>query len=396
MSENYHHGVKTDETTDLSTLIRDIDTSTIGVVCIADDADATTFPLNTPVLITRVDSVIGKAGKKGTLYTTLKAISDQSSPKVIVIRVPDASTYVPADSEAAPTQEQLIMGGVSAEGRYEGMYALLSAPSRVGETPRVLAVPGLDSEAVAAQLGVIAEKLRAFAYISAYNCKTIAEAKAYRETFAQRELMVIWPSFIAYNKNSAGDETIPATAYAVGLRAKIDAEQGWHKTISNVVVNNVLGISADVYWSLQGTDTDADELNSNGITTLIKRGGFRFWGSRTCDAATYIFESYTRTAQIMADMIAEAHFEYMDKPLTPSLAKDIIDGINKKGSALVTAGRLLGFSCWYDKNDNATGDLRDGKLKIRYKYTPVPPLEQLGLVQEFTDEYFAVFDQLAA
>jgi len=396
MTDTYHHGVKTTETTDLSTLIRDIDTSTIGVICIADDADATTFPLNTPVLVTRVSSVLGKAGKKGTLHTTLKAISDQASPKVVVIRVPDASTYVPADGEAAPTQEQLIIGGVNSAGRYEGMFALLSAPASVGETPRVLAVPGLDSEAVAAQLGVIAENLRAFAYISAYNCNTIAEAKAYRETFAQRELMIIWPSFIAYNSASAKNETIPATAYAIGLRAKIDAEQGWHKTISNVVVNNVLGISADVYWSLQGTDTDADELNSNGITTLIKRGGFRFWGSRTCDAETYTFESYTRTAQIMADMIAEAHFSYIDKPLTPSLVKDIIDGINQKGSALVTSGRLLGFSCWYDKNDNATGDLRGGKLKIRYKYTPVPPLEQLGLVQEFTDEYFAVFDQLAA
>ncbi|MDF7662411.1 phage tail sheath subtilisin-like domain-containing protein [Erwiniaceae bacterium L1_54_6] len=396
MSDNYHHGVKTDETTDLSTLIRDIDTSTIGVVCIADDADAATFPLNTPVLLTRVKNFIGKAGKKGTLYTTLKAIDDQASPKVVVIRVQDATTYVPVAGENAPTQDQLVIGGVNAEGRYEGMFALLAAPASVGETPRVLAVPGLDSEAVAAQLGVIAEKLRAFAYISAYNCKTIAEAKTYRETFAQRELMVIWPSFIAYNKNSGSNETIPATAYAVGLRAKIDAEQGWHKTISNVVVNNVLGISADVYWSLQGTDTDADELNSNGITTLIKRGGFRFWGSRTCDATTYIFESYTRTAQIMADMIAEAHFEYIDLPLTPSLVKDIIDGINKKGSSLVTAGRLLGFSCWYDSSDNATGDLRDGKLRIRYKYTPVPPLEQLGLTQEFTDEYFAVFDQLAA
>lgn len=396
MSDTYHHGVRTKETTDLSTLIRDIDTSTIGVVCIADDADSATFPLNTPVLITRVNSVLGKAGKKGTLYTTLKAISDQASPKVIVIRVPDASTYVSADGENKPTQEQLIIGGVNAEGRYTGLFALLSAPASVGETPRVLAVPGLDSEAVAAQLGVIAEKLRAFAYVSAYGCKTIAEAKTYRETFAQRELMVIWPEFIAYSSATAKNETIPATAYAVGLRAKIDADQGWHKTLSNVVVNNVLGISADVYWSLQGTDTDADELNSKGITTLIKRDGFRFWGSRTCDAEVYTFESYTRTAQILADMIAEAHFSYIDKPLTPTLVKDIVDGINQKGSALVTAGRLLGFSCWYDKNDNGTSDLRDGKATIRYKYTPVPPLEQLGLIQEFTDEYFAVFDQLSA
>ncbi|HGK4577765.1 TPA: phage tail protein, partial [Yersinia enterocolitica] len=35
--------------------------------------------------------------------------------------------------------------------------------------------------------------------------------------------------------------------------------------------------------------------------------------------------------------------------------------------------------------------LKLGKLTIRYNYTPVPPLENLGLIQEFTDEYFASF-----
>ncbi|MXS91560.1 phage tail protein, partial [Serratia marcescens] len=71
----FHHGASVNETTELGTLIRDIDTSVIGVVCTADDADAATFPLDTPTLITRVNSVLGKAGKTGTLYNTLKAIS---------------------------------------------------------------------------------------------------------------------------------------------------------------------------------------------------------------------------------------------------------------------------------------------------------------------------------
>jgi len=57
MSDTYHHGVKATQTTDLSTLIRDIDTSTIGVVCIADDAEATAFPLNTPVLVILSDAI---------------------------------------------------------------------------------------------------------------------------------------------------------------------------------------------------------------------------------------------------------------------------------------------------------------------------------------------------
>ncbi|VDZ54844.1 Phage tail sheath protein [Serratia odorifera] len=158
MATNYHHGVTVKETTDLSTMITDIDSAVIGVVCIADDADKDAFPLDTPVLITRVATVLGKAGKTGTLFTTLKAISDQTSPQTIVIRVADASKIPPVEGKAAITQDQLVIGGTDDTGRFTGLYALLSAEMRVGVRPRVLAVPGLDTQPVAAQLGVIAEK----------------------------------------------------------------------------------------------------------------------------------------------------------------------------------------------------------------------------------------------
>uniref|UniRef100_UPI000A4A2A3D hypothetical protein n=1 Tax=Shigella flexneri TaxID=623 RepID=UPI000A4A2A3D len=42
----------------------------------------------------------------------------------------------------------------------------------------------------------------------------------------------------------------------------------------------------------------------------------------------------------------------------------------------------------YDVVDNSTTDLRQGRVRIRYKYTPVPPLEDMELYQTFTDEYF--------
>ncbi|ELI7917452.1 phage tail sheath protein [Yersinia enterocolitica] len=386
MATNYHHGVSSEETTDTSTIINDIDSAVIGVVCTADDADATTFPLNTPVLLTRVKNVLGKAGKTGTLRQTLKAISDQASPQTVVIRVAEGGT-----EEGEKSTEANVIGGVDENGLYTGLYALLVAEMRVGVKPRIIGAPGLDTLAVANQIAIFARELKAFAYISANGCKTIAEAKLYRKNFIQREVMVIYPDWLAYDSEAENNVVVPAPAYALGLRAKIDADIGWHKTLSNVAVDGVLGTSADIYFSLQGKDTDADELNSNHITTLIKQKGFRFWGSRTCEEEVFIFESYTRTAQILMDTIAEAHFYYIDKPLTPSLAKDVIDGINRKLSAYVTAGRLLGARCWYDMDSNTTDTLKLGKLTIRYNYTPVPPLENLGLIQEFTDEYFASF-----
>lgn len=391
----YHHGVEVKETTKLTTLIRDLNTSTIGVVCTGDDADESLFPLDTPVLITRINNVLGKAGKTGTLYKTLKAISDQCSPKVVVIRVADAANIKSDDGETK-TQDQLVIGGNGADGRYTGMYAWLTAKAKVDEQPRILIAPWLDTKPVALQMAIFAEKLKAFAYVSANGCVTISEAKEYRKDFSQREVMVIYPDWIGYNTEIAKNEIVASPAIAAGLRARIDDEQGWHKSLSNVPVNGVLGISADVYWSLQDKDTDSNDLNEKGITTLIKYQGYRFWGNRTCDEETYVFEVYTRTAQILSEMIAEAHFSYIDKQLTPSLIKDVIDGIQKKGDELVTQGRLLGFSCWYDPSANPTTQLRDGHAVIKYKYTPVPPLERLSLEQTFTDEYFAVFNQLGS
>ncbi|HGR4956335.1 TPA: phage tail sheath subtilisin-like domain-containing protein [Klebsiella aerogenes] len=383
MAEQRFHGARVRENTDLVTAINDIESSVIGIVAVADDADAETFPLNTPVLITRVNSVLGKAGTSGSLYKALKAISDQTSPKVVVVRVAEATT-----EEGAKTQAQLIIGGTEADGSYTGMYALLTAEQKVGYRPRVLAVPQYDTQEVTSSLCVIAQNLRAFVYAGCNGCQTMAKAIKYRETFAYRELMLIWPDFIAFNPLSGKNEVFPAPAYACGLRSLIDNNQGWHKSLSNVPVKNVLGISRDVFWALQAEDSDANELNNKEITTLIKRNGFRFWGNRTTDTKDYIFEVYTRTAQILADSVVEAQFEAIDEPLTPANAKDIVSGIGGKLSSLVTQGRLLGASCWFDIVDNPTPDLRQGKVRIRYKYTPVPPMEDLTLYQTFTDEYF--------
>ncbi|MCV5466302.1 phage tail sheath subtilisin-like domain-containing protein, partial [Escherichia coli] len=105
----------------------------------------------------------------------------------------------------------------------------------------------------------------------------------------------------------------------------------WHKSLSNVGVNGVTGISADVFWDLQDPATDAGLLNQNDVTTLVRKDGFRFWGNRTCsDDPLFLFENYTRTAQVLADTMAEAHMWAVDPPITATLIRDIVDGINAK------------------------------------------------------------------
>lgn len=381
---DYLHGVRVLELNDGTRPIRTIPTAVIGLVCTADDADATTFPLDTPILLTNVQAAVGKAGTKGTLRASLQAIADQTKPYTIVVRVKEGA------DEAATTSA--LIGTTTAEGKYTGMKALLAAKARVGMVPRILGVPGLDSLPVATALGAIAKDLRGFAYVSAWNCKTKEEVVAYRENFGGREMMVIWPEFLNWDTVTNKTVTASAVARALGLRAKIDQETGWHKTLSNVPVSGVTGISADVFWDLQNPATDANYLNSNEITTLINEGGFRFWGSRTCtDDPLFAFENYTRTAQILADTMAAAHMWAVDRPLHPSLVRDIIEGVNAKFREMVAQGYLIGGSCWYPDDANDKDTLKAGKLFLDYDYTPVPPLEDLTLRQRITDRYLMDF-----
>ncbi|OPL29919.1 hypothetical protein B5L72_13950, partial [Pseudomonas aeruginosa] len=60
-ADQYHHGVRVQEINDGTRPIRTIATAIIGLVATAEDADATAFPLDTPVLITNVHAPIGKA-----------------------------------------------------------------------------------------------------------------------------------------------------------------------------------------------------------------------------------------------------------------------------------------------------------------------------------------------
>lgn len=381
--DSYHHGVRVIEINEGTRPIRTVSTSVIGIVATATDADATIFPEDTAVLITDVQAAVSKAGVQGTLARTLQAIADQTNALTVVVRVPTKQT--PAEQKSA------VIGGV-VNGKYTGMKALLVAEAQLKVKPRILGAPGLDPAEVAQGLAGIAEKLRAFAYVSASGCQSKEEATAYRDTFGFRELMVIWPDFLGWNTTTNTTTTFEATARALGLRAKIDNEIGWHKTLSNVAVNGVTGISKDVFWQLQSSDTDAGYLNANEVTTLIQRDGFRFWGSRTTSAdPLFQFENYTRTAQILADTMAEGHMWAVDKPMHPSLARDVVEGINAKFRDLKSAGYIIDGQCWFDPAANLKETLKNGVLRLDYDYTPVPPLEDLTLRQRITDSYLADF-----
>jgi phage tail sheath protein FI len=380
----FFHGIKVNEPTTGTRPILDVAMAVIGLVATAPDADADAFPINEPVLFTDVRAALGKAGEEGTLAAALQDISNQASPVVIIVRVAPGVAGN-GDTAQEATDANVIGGYVG--GRYTGLQALLAAEAKTGVRPRILGCPGLDSQPVALALEVVAKKLRAFAYTGCGPADTIAEAVLYRQQFGAREHMLIYPDF-------SGSFSGRAIAVALGTRARIDQEIGFHKSLSNVPVYGVAGMTQDVTFDLMAEAHDAAILNQAPVTTIVNPGtGFRFWGNRTTsDEPLFAFEPAVRTAQFLQDTIARGLLWAVDKPITRHLITDMLESVNAKFRALSRPGpgqRVIGAAAWFDPVNNPASELAAGKIVLDYDYTPCAPAEGITLNQRITDRFYA-------
>lgn len=387
----FKHGITVTEIVEGARTLTAVSTSIIGLVATASDASAAVFPLDRPALVTDVEAAIGSAGVEGTLAKALRAIADLTRPIIVVVRVEEGA-------DAAETASKVI-GTTDANGQKTGMQALLAAQAQLGVKPKILGTPGLETQAVTTALTVVAQKLRGFAYARAIG-ENVAAVTAYRANFSARELMLLMPDFLAWDTTVNAAVPRYAAASAMGLRALIDTQTGPHKTLSNVVVSGAVGLTKDIHWDIEDASSEAGVLNASQVTALVRtESGYRFWGNRTTaeDESAFVFESTTRVAQLLADTIVNGMLWAMDKPLTPSLAKDIIETINGLFRQLKAGGVILGANAWYNEANNDVTALKAGKLRIEYDYTVPPPLEDLGFNQRITDSYFADFSaQLSA
>lgn len=138
MTTTFLHGVEVLQIDTGARPIQTVRSSVIGLVGTAPDADATKFPLNTPVLVASRSEMAG-LGTDGTLQQALDLIYDQAGAVVVVVRVAEG-----ADERATITN---VVGGINGStGAYEGVHAFLAAENAVGFAPRVLIAPGFSHQ----------------------------------------------------------------------------------------------------------------------------------------------------------------------------------------------------------------------------------------------------------
>ena len=133
---------------------------------------------------------------------------------------------------------------------------------------------------------------------------------------------------------------------------------------------------------------DANLLNMQNVSTLIRQAGFKHWGNRLCAShPQWHFESVRRTADVIEDSIQLAMLGYVDRPLDRQNADDIIGSVNAYLRRLVGEGAIFGGQAWLDPELNTAETLAAGELYINYDFGPKSPTELIQMRVSINNEY---------
>ena len=390
MAETFLHGVEVLEIDAGPRPIQTVRSSVIGLIGTAPNADATAFPLNTPVMIagSRIEAAkLDTLGTGlGTLPGAMDSIFDQAGAVVVVVRVEEGAT------EAATLDN--IIGGVNAtNGEYEGVHAFLGAESKLGVTPRILIAAGFTHQRpdglanpVVSELVGIAERLRAVVIADGPNA-TDADAVTYSNDFGSSRVYVVDPW--VKKLNSAGAViTVPGSPCVAGIIAKTDNDRGFWWSPSNQNINGIIGTARPVDFALGDANARANLLNEQAVATIIRQDGYRLWGNRTLSSdPKWQFLSVRRTADIINDSLLRAHLWAVDRNITKTYVQDVVEGVNAYLRHLTAIGAILGGQCWANPELNTPDQIAQGKVYFDFDFTPPFPAEHITFRSQMVNDY---------
>lgn len=383
---NFLHGIEHLNLAADYTPVNDVVTAVIGLVGTADKG-----PDNELTLCTSEKSD-AQFGTKGTIPEALSAIRKQGSTKggalVLVIKVKsNEETITPAD----------IIGTVDEVGTRTGLKLFETALSKFGFEPMIYIAPRYSALApVATELVAITNKTEAMAYIDTPDGYTFTKALESRGTSGEFAKLgngqkLLFPHFLVANPDYDADVeepvakylNVPMSAYAAGLRAKIDIEEGWHVSSSNHRITGVDGLDVALTFGLGDTTCEANMLNAAGITTAVNLfgNGIVEWGNYTAgfpgNTNTEAFECVRRTRAIMKRTIEQACIPFIDKPFIQANVDAIRNTVNQYLNGLVAQGKIVAGQCYYRAESNPTGELALGHLTFDIEFTPAVPMGRL-------------------
>ena len=287
-----------------------------------------------------------------------------------------------------------VIGGVNGTtGDFEGMQAFFSAESKLGVVPRILIAPGFTHQAsVLTSFVTVAERLKSIIVADGTNT-TDAAAQVYAQNFGSKRIYLVDPGVVIFKDGV--NTNAPASSRVAGVIAKTDNDLGFWHSPSNKEINGIVGTKRAVDFTLNDPNCRANVLNSQNITTIIRKEGYRVWGTRTLSSdQKWAFLSVTRTADLISDSIMRAHLWAVDRNITKNYLEMVSNEVTAYLQILKAEGAIAGGRCWPDPDLNTPENFALGKVYFNFDFAPYYPAEHITFRQILNNGYLADLVQL--
>ncbi|MGU9777962.1 phage tail sheath C-terminal domain-containing protein [Salmonella enterica subsp. enterica serovar 3,10:z10:-] len=328
------------------------------------------FPLNKPAIIAGSTKKAACLGSLGTLPADVSDILNQADAMIVVVRVAEGN-------DATETQANVIAG----------LNQLALSRQQNDIVPRIIIAPDFSAtDPVAAQIEVVANRLRGVGYIDSPIASTPTDVVRRRQNYGSR-IEILRPR--VYTTSDTSGTPRPYSAIAAGHRCRIDNENGFWWSKSNQEIYGVTGLEQIDDFEIDSTTCTVNQLNKNQVSTVIRYNGFKHWGNYLCSTdPQWSFECVRRTADLIEDSIAVAMMNnFIDRPIDLHLGDDIIETINGFIRELYELGAINGGNAWLDSELNTKESLAAGKLYINVEFGPKSPCQTITLTYRINNDY---------
>lgn len=365
------------------------DMSIIGLVVVAPDADEEIFPLDTPVFMYSNDAaMLAALGATGTAADAIGAINDQLGEFQL------AAQLVIVRGEQGADDAETIANLIAAD---RGIHALKAAPTALGKTPRLVAVPGFTHQhvapaanAVCAALGAVLDNLLAQAVVEGPNTSAAAD-KAWRASISHKRLIPVsggWTKLVA----DAAVE-VPLAPRILGLAVRIDHENGGRpfRSWANRPIQGGLGPARAIAFSLTDGATEGQDLLASqigvvvrgepGVDGAIADGGFVFIGTENA-GADELWRQYHQVRGrdfIHLFFLRSLRFYLGRFSLTSHVLRTVLNTIKDELRDRQADGEILGYQVEFLAAQNQPDQLRLGRIVIRTAFEEAPVLRHMTL-----------------
>lgn len=384
---DFLHGIEHVNTPADVVPVNDIVTAVIGLVG-TSDAGATNV-----LTLCKSEKDDAAFGTKGTIPEALKAIrlhdTASGGALVFVVKVKGADEQItPAD----------IVGEVKVTGERTGLKLFETAQNKYGFEPMIYIAPRYSAlDAVKQELVAITEKTEAMAYIDTpdgWSFNQAIESRGNGGDFAtlKEGQKLLFPHVLIPNPEYAADAAqpgerylnVPLSAYAAGLRAKIDLTEGWHVSSSNHAYTGIEGTDEPITFALNDKSCEANLLNAAGITTVVNMygNGLVEWGNYTTGfpgtTTPEVFECVRRSRMIIKRSITMACAQFIDKKQVKQADIDLVrNTVNQFYNKLMNDQKIVYGQCFFDKKKNPVSELAQGHVTFSNEWTPALPMQRM-------------------